>query len=520
MLVAAAATLYQHRRYSDPHIVFDRFNLPGFDSYVYMAMAERPGFFTVAPWGYRVLTPWLVHLLPANPVRAFRQLALGGLFAAGVALFLYLRRLGHGRWPSLLAVAAFGFSGAAGEPVRHPFLAEPVCIALMASLLLALASGAGAGTLALLLALGALAKEIFILFLPGVFLALRPRLGVRSALTATALASLPALAVTLLLRLAWGQGATSAPGLPSLETVAQALNTMADAFPRWWRPLLLGGLTPLAALGALLPAARGYLARYGYFVALGYALPLAAAVYTGQGAPVQFFHRDVPRLVLYALPVTLPLALIALERLSPQRTAAPEPRPYRLADTGAWLGALAVVLLPPLVLDRYRRVDLAERRSGPYVLALCRGSFRTASRLAAGQPITWDPVSRGFVPGVDHPGQMDRTRWFLWDGWGAEAYFGTGDIVMQAERASLLVPALEPLELEMIVAVDADRESRLAVELNGARVGALSVARQRRDERLILPAALFMRGDNLLSFVAADGATLRLRLLALRLQRS
>ena len=38
-----------------------------------------------------------------------------------------------------------------------------------------------------------------------------------------------------------------------------------------------------ALLGSLLPAARPYLYRYGYFVALAYALPLAAAVYTGEG---------------------------------------------------------------------------------------------------------------------------------------------------------------------------------------------------------------------------------------------
>lgn len=522
MLVAAAATLYQQRRFSDPHIVFDRFNLPGFDTYVYMAMAERPGVFSVAPWGYRVLTPWLAHLLPAGPVKAFRQVTLGGLFVAGVLLFCFFRRLGHGTLPALIALAAFGFSGAAGEPVRHPFLAEPVCIALMAGLLAALASSAGTGLLALILVSGALAKEIFILFLPGVFFAWRPELGTSRALASTALAGLPAILATLILRLGWMPGAGGDPGLPGLGTLGQALHTIVNAFQHWWPPMLLGGLTPLAALGALLPAARPYLVRYGYFVVLGFALPLGAAVYTGEGEPVQFFHRDVPRLILYALPVTLPLALLALERLWPRLglTAANRP-PRRLAEASAGLGAAALALLPLLVLDPYRRIDLTGRRSGPYVLGLCRGTLRTASRLEAGQTITWDSESRTFTPGVDHPGQMDRMRWFLWEGWGSEAYFGTGDFMMQGERASILVPALQPRDIELILAADAPAAATLRALLNGVVVGQLSVGREPREERLWLPAALLFRGDNLLSFVpVTKGLPPGLRLLALRLRRS
>ena len=501
--------------------MFDRFNLPGFDSYVYLAMAERPGVFTVAPWGYRVLTPWLAHVLPAGPVKAFRQVTFGGLFAAGVLLFLFFRRLGHGALPALLAVAAFGFSGAAGEPVRHPFLAEPVGIALMAALLLALASGAGPGLLALVLVLGALTKEIFILFLPGVFLALRSEWGTRRALATTGLAALPALAASSILRLGGVPGAGAGLGFPGLEALWQAYQTIANAFPRWWPPLLLAGLTPLAALGALLPAGRSYLARYGYFVALGYLLPLGAAVYTGEGEPVQFFHRDVPRLILYALPVTLPLALVALDRLWHHSAAAPRGRTDRRAESVAGLLAAALALLPLLVLDSYRRIDLAGRTSGPYVLGLCRGTLRTASRLDSGQTITWDPESRRFVPGVDHPGQLDRMRWFLWEGWGNEAYFGTGDIVMHGERAAILVPALQARDLELTVAADAPATARLRVLLNGDAAGEIGVGPEPRELRVSLPARLIFRGDNLLSFVGvAGGSSPGLRLLALRLRRA
>lgn len=519
--MAAAAIYYQHQRYDDPHIVFDRFNLPGFDSYVYVAMAERPGFFTVAPWGYRVLTPWLVQVLPGGGVKAFRQLTLGALFVASVLLFVFLRRLGHGELPALLALAAFGFSGATGEPVHYPFLAEPVCIALMAALLVALESGAGAGTLALVLVLGALAKEIFILFLPGVFLALRTREGTRAALLDTALAGLPAVVATLILRFGWVRGVGADIGLPGLETLWQATRTVAGAWPGWWQPMLLGGATPLALIGALLPAARLYLARYGYFLLLGYALPLAAAVYTGEGEPEQFFHRDVPRLLLYALPVALPLCLIAVDRLWPHMGETAGARPGRLASTAAGLAAAALMVMPVFVVDRYRRIDLSGRRSGPYVLGLCRGTLRTAARLESGQAITWDPESRRFVPGQDHPGHMDHQRWFLWDGWGREAYFGVGDIVMQSDHAALLIPTLRPIDLDVVLAADAPLETTLELRLNGNAVGELPLGPDRRDATIRLPATLLFRGDNLLQLVARDSASsVGVRLLALRLQRA
>lgn len=519
--VAAAATLYQQRRYSDPHVAFDRFNLPGYDAYVYLAMAERPGIFTVAPWGYRVLTPWLAHLLPSNPVKAFRQLTLAGLFLAGVLLYLFLRRLGHGEALSLLAVALFGCSGPAGEPVRHPFLTEPLCIALYAGLLLALESGAGAGRLALVLVLGALTKEIFILFLPGVFLVLRARDGTRRALVRTTLAALPALLASLLLRAAWVPGGGPEASLPSLATLALGARTILGAVRSWWWPLLLGGLTPLALLGALLPAARPYLARHGYFVGLGFTLPLVAAVYTGEGEPARFFARDVPRLILYALPVALPLALRALERLSPHPADAPALRPARGWDAVAGIAAWVVALVPLLVVDPYRRVDLSGRRSGPYLLGLCRGTLRTASRLEAGQTIVWDPESRGFVPGVDHPGQLDRLRWFLWEGWGREAYFGTGDFAMLDSRASLLLPALRPRDLEATLTLEAARETTLELRLNGAVVGEMQVGLRRRASAVRLPARLLLRGDNLLTLQRLDaGPPPGVRLLALQLRQA
>ena len=83
--------LARHRLAQDPHLRHDRFTLPAFDAYAYLAMAEHPPVFTVAPWGYRVLTPWLVHLLPVdNVARGFRYVTLSSLTLAGGLLFLFL----------------------------------------------------------------------------------------------------------------------------------------------------------------------------------------------------------------------------------------------------------------------------------------------------------------------------------------------------------------------------------------------------------------------------------------------
>lgn len=505
VLVVAACIAWQHRRFDDPHIVYTRWSLPAFDTYVYMAMADGPVFFTVAPWGYRILHPWLAQALPGRDVlQGFEALTLGTLVAAGALLFLFLRRLGHGEWPSLLAVAAFGASGPAGWSVRYPFLAEPLCVALEAAFLLALESGASAAVLALLLATGALSKEMFVLFVPGVYLALRERVGDRRALATAALAGLPAALVTLLLRLSWGPHGGAGADLPGPGAVLSGALRILEAFPDWWEPVLLAGLTPVGLLGALRPGSRPYLRRYGYFIVLTLALPLAAAVYTGEDRPGQFFSLDVPRLILYAVPLVLPLALLALDRMLPQVSPAPSPgRTPGVASAAAALGAAMVVALPVVLVDRYRRTDLSDERDGPYVLSFCRESLRTANRLDRGLAVTWDPDSRRFISGVNHPSEMGRMRWFLLEGWGEKAYYGTRDIGMRETRASVVVPCLRPRDLDVFIVADAPREDRVEVQVNGTRVGELGVGTEPRETAFRIPAALLFRGDNRLSFVAA-----------------
>jgi len=445
IVVAFVSVQFQHRRQQDPHVRYTRFELPAFDAHVYVAMAEHPAVFTVAPWGYRVLTAWAVRALPVPKiVRGFRYLSIGALAGAGVLIFLFLGRLGHGPWWALLAVAAYGLSEPVARAVRFGFLSEPLSLLLLAAFLFALEAGAGLGLLCLLLTLGALSKEILLLLVPLVFFDRWRRQGVWRAVGATLVVALPGLVATLLLRVYWVPHIGST--LPALapDVVPGALGLVLANWGDWLWPLLLHGVTPLAVLGALRQRGRAYLRRYGYLVLATLALPFLAGLYVGESSPVHFFSADVPRLLIYALPLCLPLALAAFDPLSRLRPPLPRGRPRPLLEGTAALLTLGLLASLPFALDRYRRVDLRGPRDGPLALALSRESIRTASRLERGQSVSFDAETQVYEWGVSDPGALGRMRWFLRSGWGPLAHYGTGDMVMAGPKGSLLLPCFRP----------------------------------------------------------------------------
>jgi hypothetical protein len=469
-----------------------------------MAMADHPAFFTVAPWGYRILTPWLVHVLPvANAARGFRYVTLSGLAVAGALLFLFLRRLGHAPPAALLGVAAFALSPPVGEAIRNRFLAEPLGIALVLAFLVTLESGAGLAILCLLGVLAALCKEgLLALVLPLVFLRLRDRDGTRRALRAFAIVGAPAIAVAVALPVWWTPHLRGA--WPALEPL-QAASAATAAWREWAGALLLAGLTPLALIGALRPQAHPLLRGYGYLPVVTFAAALGAATFTGEGGPGHFFAADVPRLLLYALPALIALGLVALDGVWPHLEAPPAPAaaaaPWRAAAAAL---AVAAAVAPFVLVDRYRRVDLRGARDGPYVLGVCRETLRTASRLDRGQAVSFDPATQSFAWGDSDPGELDRMRWFLRDGWGGLAHYGTGEIVMHEGRAELLLPVLRPRDivLELVTVVPGGRP--LGVTINGRPMGETAEA----DTTVVtVPAAVLFRGDNILALAAPNGTT-------------
>lgn len=517
VLMTAAVVFARHHQ---GRIDYWHAQLPNFDSYVFAAMSENPAFFTVAPWGYRLLHPFLVSTLPARfMVRGFEGLCFASLSLAGGLLFLFLRRLGHGELASLLGVFAFALSGPVAESVRVPFLGEPAAVLLQIAFVVALEAGAGPSVLALLLALFTYAKESVLLLAPLVFLVRRHREGNARALRSALLAAVPATLALLALRHVW----TPYVHIPRPPLDGHLVRSALEVLRGTWREtavaLALGGITPLAILGALRRKARPYLARYGYMAVVMPAVSLTAWVNVPSAEPVPLFSVNTLRILIYALPFLIPLALVALDRVWPHMAAPPPPgRRGRALEVAAAAAALALALVPVVALDRYRRAPLYETRDGPLVRTTAQETLRAARRLQRGETVSFDPAVQRFAWGAFDAAEASRMRWFLRGGWGALAHYGTGDVVMHEAQAGLLVPCLSPRDLEVALTLEAPDQRRLRAFVNGQPVGTLPAAPAPVETALRVPAALLFRGDNVLTLAGEGGPDggVRLRRFTLR----
>ncbi len=348
------------------------------------------------------------------------------------------------------------------------FLAEPVAVLLEVALLLALQSGAGLGPLCLIAVLGTLAKEFFVLLVP-VALVVGPRPMLPRVRKAAVLFAV-ALGTALALRWWWTPHLPAPLPAASPATFLLALHRFHDSFPEWWRSALLAGVAPLAVLGALRAAAAPVRSVAVYVVALAVIPPFLN--------PVTFFPSDVPRLLIYTLPGRDP--------------------PRRLRPDGAGVARAAAGLAPRAESRgwsprcwrwrrRWRRSPSSTATAAPTSPA--RGTGRTCSSSAArrcarravssrGEEVALDPSERRYAWGDSHPSEMDRMRWFLREGWGERAHYGTGEVTMHAERASVLLPVLVPADLSAALHVQAPRaaggrrvDQRPAAALVGGRAG-------------------------------------------------
>lgn len=463
--------------------------------------------FTVAPWGHRILVPAVVHAMGLrNVVRGFKLLSFVAIVAAGGLLFLFLRRRGPGEWAAILGALLFGLSPPLARVVETPFFLEPAGLVLFLLLLLAIESGEGWGTLALLAALFTLAKDgVIVLTLVPALLVARWSNRREALLGALALA-LPGALLTPALRWWW------TPHIPviappwNFDLVRAAWATLRQVWPVTALAALIGGLVPLAALGALRPQGRAHLRRYGMSLALLMAMAFLAWLKVPSREPVPLFGDNFERLLIYSVPLLLPLALAALDRLWPSLgpPAAPRaPRPQILPATAA----LAVIVLPFVLVDRYRRVDLQGSRDGPLVLAVCRETWRMATRLAVGDEVVFDPQSPRFTWSDSEPGSVSRLRWFLREGWGDRAHYGTGEVVMHAPAATVLLPVLVPADLEVRLHMMSPSPVTLALSVNGHAVGSWRASSEEAEQAFRVPARYLVRGDNLMTVTSADGNT-------------
>ncbi len=82
-----------------------------YDLHKYLYMADHPFSLRIAPFCYRILTPLVVSLMPAERFTAFYGLTAASLIAAGVLMFLVLRALRFNRACSLLGMLVFYAAG-------------------------------------------------------------------------------------------------------------------------------------------------------------------------------------------------------------------------------------------------------------------------------------------------------------------------------------------------------------------------------------------------------------------------
>lgn len=475
LLLAATACLavLTFRAWQNRDVFYDRFNLPAFDGHVYAAMAEEPRVFTVAPWGYRLLMPWLVHLSPWNAARGFAVLTPTALFLAGLVTFAMLRRLGNGTSASVLAAAALLAADPIARILRYRMLVEPMALLFETLFLLALATRASWPVLALVGVLGTASKEFFLLLLPAVFLARTVDGRARAAADAVAVLA-PSLALTLVLRFWWTPYlASPAGGLPA---VGERLRVWATTQPG---PLaLLAVLAVVAALGAARPQAARWRWAFLYVAVVAFAAPFLN--------PSDFSAPDLPRLHVYVLPALLPFVLLALDRVWPH---AGEPAASAAAPRAAAIMSLAatvaVVLSPLVLLDRYRRVDLRGDGDASQVLATCRGTLMAAERLARGEAF-----EQGAIRAADETGEP-RLRWFLRSGWEAD----DEGAVMTGRNAALILPMRPPRAVEVGLVFAAEPAGDLRISIGHRPV---QVERAGGELRLVLAADALVRGDNLL----------------------
>jgi hypothetical protein len=511
-LLASLGFLYQLSTFRNPLGHYDRGRLPGFDAYVYMAMADHPAFFTLPPWGYRILTPWAVHLLPIDPTEGFLVATLAGLGLATLLLFFFLRRLGVRDWLALAGVAAFVLSPPVREALHYRFLSEPFCVLLEVALLLALEASPEVGLLALVGVLGVLAKEEFLLFLPVIWFSRRDRRGFVGA----AVASIPAVGVFFVLRSFWAP-LHEIPATPlSAATFWLALYRILSQWQDWGSYLLLA-LILLNAFALTSTRGRSFLARYAFVELVSVGVAFGASVYTQDAQNVPFFPTDIPRLLIYAVPIGIAAGLVALEdRLGPL----PPPVPLTFGRPWAFGGAVLLVLLPLLTQDRYRRTDLRGPKDGRLVLAFCRESVAFAERLQKEKPVRYEVEARRFPSEGADPQFLERMRWFLRDGWGTRPQYQTGAAEMEAPIATVVLPCLRPGDWTVVLFVSAHAPATLGLLVNGRRLAELPLQEETERLRVSLGAKDLFRGDNVLELHAERSARVVLRDLAINPARS
>jgi hypothetical protein len=475
---------------------YDRYVLPAFDGHVYAAMAEQPRLFTVAPWGYRILEPWLVFLIPASSAAlGFFWLNLillaGAIFTTG----WWLRRLGFSDVAASLASFAFAVSPPVVLLLKYQVLVDPLAV-LFLVLIYAELERRDLPSLMALLAAAALTKEtglMAVALLP-LHLAARGRI-LRGLMDAVAVAA-PALALSVLIRVSWG----SPEPPPSSFSILDL--TLGRIIASGWTlagTVVLSGLSLVAAIGLWRePSIR--LRTQGLLMWM-FTFGLIVA------NPYHYSVSDLPRLSVFAWPALLPLALSGVGF---KRSPAPE-APSRRPGLRTAAAVLTLLLCLGLVAatDPYERAPFPHTPDPVALVGRIRESAKTARALDQGEVFEFDPRSPRYAEPITERFNLTegrRQRWFLHEGFGRDAVFESGVPEFGGE-ARLLLPLLVPRNVRMNIEIAGRTGAPLSVSVAGRPIVVIQAG---VPASIVIPEGALIRGDNLILFQGGTGERFRL----------
>ncbi len=474
---------------------FDRYVLPAFDGFVYDAMADHPEVFTVAPWGYRILAPWIVHALPvSSSALGYFWLTLACLSGTVLVTGAWLRRVGFGNVAAALASLSLALSPPLRQILDYQVLVDPLALLITTLILYELAAPRVLVLMALFAA-GGLTKEACLvpaLALPFAFV---PARGWNRGLLASLASITPGLGLALFLRTTWGETQPSV-AVPWFSLLAERVTTSA---PNLTMAALLSGLTLPAAFGlwrepSLLLRAQGLLIWSVTFVSVVV-------------NPNHFSVPDLPRLSVYAWPAFLPLALTGFGFV---RGGVPVVGGQSRTASGLSLLTLAGCLALSLATDPYRPAPEDVFSDPIRYLARSRETLKTARVLDAGGSFGFDARAGRFAGPITERFNLTegrQHRWFLFEGFGEDAVYESGLPQFQGQ-AKLLVPILNPRDLTLTFDLEGAPEGEVEIRAAGRIVGTAPVGASRTS--VAIRAASLFRGSNIVTLVGPPGVSVRI----------
>jgi hypothetical protein len=294
----------------------------GGDASLYARMAAHPTEFAGGHWGYRLLTPWLVHILPVPQNAAFLLVTIAGLEGTAVLLGVLCLYLGLGWWGATAgAVLLLSSLGSTFDTMDFRLIDPLAYLGTMAFLVCLSRRWNVAAALSITLTM--LDKEWALFLIPLFLVSIFYQGGKRDArsVTLVVLGAILPVAVFWLMRHWPGFGA------------GQYQDSPVQAFQRFARGqsgTLIGPLT--MSFGAMwLIAPFGWRRSDASLRLSTLLLPFVLLQWSDAGR----LDADRARMLAYAFPVVIPFFLVAIQ---------PLPRwKWLLVTTAVWL-----TLFPPV----------------------------------------------------------------------------------------------------------------------------------------------------------------------------